>query len=313
MLTEAKQMANLLHSLLWDVTDSCNLRCMHCYNADKYFHRLGRPTGSCVLNTKEALSVVDRIADIGFDHIHLLGGEPLCRPDVLEIIARARARELRVTINTNGTLLNSELNAKLIDQGVAQIVISLDGCCEATNDRIRGAGTFRKVTANILELTEQVHEAHSALVVLIAFTMMKSNLASIVTIPALAAKLGVQMVDMIWLYECGNACLHLEELQPGFDSPQEYLDQAVSKTWSHYPQVGLQLDTRPRFAAYLSRKYGIRIVVNPAIHRCRAGEFSWLLEADGYIHPCGVLSTPFAQAARSSGALPLSWINCARY
>lgn len=303
-------MSDFMHSLLWEVTDHCNLRCKHCYNADKYFRGIGRPPGSNpTLNTDECLSVVDRIADIEFDHIHFLGGEPLHRSDIVDIIARARERGLRVTINTNGTFLDHELNAKLVALGVAQVTVSLDGHDEVTNDSIRGKGVFRKVTGNIHALAEQVREAGSDLMVQMAFVATKNNLESILKIPALAAHLGVELVNIMWMYEYGNARKHLNQLQTGFDLPQEYLERVVVEKWRHYPQVALQLESRPRLATYLSRKHGIRVLVNPATYRCVAGEFWWLLEADGHIHPCGLAANPFPVDARSSGACPLDWIN----
>ena len=302
-------MSTLSKSLLWDVTDQCNLRCTHCYNADKYFHRKDRPGGIKRLDTTEALYVVEKIAQAGFQHIHLLGGEPLCREDLFEIIEHARNHELRVTINTNGTGLTREKNTRLVDLGVSQVTISLDGVDPETNDKIRGKGVFELVTSNIRTLANQVSASYSDLMVSIAFVMIRSNIASIVELPALAHRLGAGLVDLMWLYECGNAQTNVLKLQPGFDLPQQMLEKAIQDEWQRYPQIKLQLDTRPRLAAYLSRKFGVRIIVNPFIHRCVAGDHTWLLEADGHIHPCGSLSTPFADKVHESGKVPKAWIN----
>jgi len=61
--------------VIWDVTSKCNLRCRHCYNADKYFQEQNIPE----LTPAEAEKAIDICAQNRIQHIHLLGGEPLKR------------------------------------------------------------------------------------------------------------------------------------------------------------------------------------------------------------------------------------------
>jgi len=72
-------------TILWDITSKCNLRCRHCYNADKYFSNKEYP----VLNTPQISAVLKKLSLSGFNHIHLLGGEPLVRQDIWDIIREA--------------------------------------------------------------------------------------------------------------------------------------------------------------------------------------------------------------------------------
>ena len=58
-------------NLLWDITNECNLRCIHCYNANA---PAKHSSGFDMIEPKE---IIKQLSNLGFTHIHLLGGEPL--------------------------------------------------------------------------------------------------------------------------------------------------------------------------------------------------------------------------------------------
>jgi len=117
--------------VVWNVTRTCNLRCVHCYSdsfAQKYPGEL---------NLAEARGVVDDLTNFGVPAVLFSGGEPLARPDLLELIEYATGKGLRVTVSTNGTLIDEVVAAKLKALGLTYVGISLDGIGE-TNDLFRG-------------------------------------------------------------------------------------------------------------------------------------------------------------------------------
>jgi MoaA/NifB/PqqE/SkfB family radical SAM enzyme len=117
-----------------DITNSCNLRCKHCYWwLNRTIHR--------ELSADEWRAVArEKFIKNGVVSVSLTGGEPLLRPDVIEaIISEMKWRY--VTIVTNGTL-------PLIDFGVSYF-ISIDGT-ESVHDAIRGVGVYRKVKQNVM-------------------------------------------------------------------------------------------------------------------------------------------------------------------
>jgi radical SAM protein with 4Fe4S-binding SPASM domain len=65
------------------------------------------------------------------------GGEPLVRPDLLELMEYAATSGLRVTLSTNGTLIDEPTAQWLHEIGLTYVGISLDGIGE-TNDLFRG-------------------------------------------------------------------------------------------------------------------------------------------------------------------------------
>ncbi len=116
------------------LTDRCSLRCTYCMPAE------GLPwlPGTALLATPELLRLVGIAVAAGITSVRLTGGEPLLRPDVVEIVAAITNLPTRpeVSLTTNGLRL-PELAPQLADAGLTRVNISLD-----TLDR----DTFRELT-----------------------------------------------------------------------------------------------------------------------------------------------------------------------
>jgi radical SAM protein with 4Fe4S-binding SPASM domain len=104
------------------------------------------------LSTAEVLNFISQIAD-SRPSIYLGGCEPFIRGDLLPILQHLKDLGLWVAFTTNGTLLDSDKNETMVQLGVDQIIFSLDGP-EKIHDEIRGKGVFRRVTANLKELSD---------------------------------------------------------------------------------------------------------------------------------------------------------------
>ena len=87
--------------VIWNLVRRCNLTCKHCYSisADKDF------PGE--LSTEEVFAVMDDLAAFGVPVLILSGGEPLLRPDIFDIAARAKATGFYVGLSSNGTLIDA--------------------------------------------------------------------------------------------------------------------------------------------------------------------------------------------------------------
>jgi radical SAM protein with 4Fe4S-binding SPASM domain len=80
----------------------------------------------------------------------LTGGEPLLRPDIMEIAAHASGLGLMVVMGTNGVLLNDKRVAALQDAGVSAVGISVDSLKGDFHDGFRGApGSWAKTISGI--------------------------------------------------------------------------------------------------------------------------------------------------------------------
>jgi len=118
-----------------NLTRRCNLACAHCY-LDAGTRRGG---GADELTTSESKSIIDQIAALGDGiMVVLTGGEPLLRPDIIDLAAHASALGLMVVMGTNGTLLDDKRVAALKRAGVAAAGISLDSLDPAYHNVFRG-------------------------------------------------------------------------------------------------------------------------------------------------------------------------------
>jgi cyclic pyranopterin phosphate synthase len=125
------------------VTDRCNLRCTYCMPPD-FADWL---PGSHLLTIDELMTVIEVAIDEGVDSIRLTGGEPLLRPDIVEIVRRITSLPTRpkVSLTSNGLRL-AALAQPLRDAGLERVNISLD-----TLDRERFSRlTFRDRLTDVL-------------------------------------------------------------------------------------------------------------------------------------------------------------------
>ncbi|KAG7225150.1 hypothetical protein INR49_014781 [Caranx melampygus] len=126
------------------LTEKCNLRLLHAGGRGKAY-----ATGQ-LLTTSEVLTLARLFVQEGVDKIRLTGGEPLIRPDVLDIIAELRKLEglKTIAVTTNGMNL-ARLLPKLKEAGLDLINISLDSLVPAKFEFIVRRKGFHKVMESI--------------------------------------------------------------------------------------------------------------------------------------------------------------------
>ncbi len=85
--------------------------------------------------------MIDELADLGCRRVTILGGEPLVRHDVPDLIARVRDRGIECTLTSNGVLVKRRIDDL---RRLNLLTLSLDAVGEA-NDAVRGEGVFDAV------------------------------------------------------------------------------------------------------------------------------------------------------------------------
>lgn len=138
------QNKNLPNLMSFAVNDSCNANCSHCsfYNgvADKKRK---------VVNTKQAIKIIKDAQELGVSVIDFVGGEPLLRQDLPEIIASVDKDYSTTTLFTNGWFLNDQV-IELKKSGLDGIYVSLDSADAKSHDKIRKKdGLYKKAVSGI--------------------------------------------------------------------------------------------------------------------------------------------------------------------
>lgn len=117
--------------VVWSITRTCNLRCLHCYADSEPRVYPGE------LTPEECSALLRDLKDFGIPVLLLSGGEPMVHPRFYEIAEEAKTLGLRLTLSTNGTLIDDEAAARLKEIGFGYVGISLDGI-GAAHDFFRG-------------------------------------------------------------------------------------------------------------------------------------------------------------------------------
>ncbi|XP_035530106.1 molybdenum cofactor biosynthesis protein 1 isoform X1 [Morone saxatilis] len=128
------------------LTEKCNLRCQYCMPEEG----VKLTPRSQLLSTSEVLTLARLFVQEGVEKIRLTGGEPLIRPDVLDIISELRKLEglKTIAVTTNGMNL-ARLLPKLKETGLDLINISLDSLVPAKFEFIVRRKGFHKVMEGI--------------------------------------------------------------------------------------------------------------------------------------------------------------------
>jgi len=128
------------------VTDRCNLRCTYCMPAD-FSDWL---PGDHLLSIDEMLEVIEIATEHGIESIRLTGGEPLLRPDLVEIVRRINALPLkpRISLTTNALRL-AALAQPLADAGLERVNVSLDTLDRARFSELTKRDRFADVLSGI--------------------------------------------------------------------------------------------------------------------------------------------------------------------
>jgi cyclic pyranopterin phosphate synthase len=105
------------------LTDRCSLRCNYCMPADF----ADWIPGDHLLTTDELMLVLDVATGMGIEQVRLTGGEPLLRPDVVEVVRRINAlpHAPKISLTSNGLRL-PQLAQQLADAGLERVNVSLD-------------------------------------------------------------------------------------------------------------------------------------------------------------------------------------------
>ena len=140
-----------LNTLYLNPTKYCNLCCRHCWIAPPVKDKLIGEDDE--MSIDETIAIIAEAIKLGLTAVKLTGGEPLLREDLEKLLEYCYKKNIKVTIETNGTLVTKEMAGMLETFRVSHISVSLDSSQEEAHDRFRGKkGAFAKAIEGIKNL-----------------------------------------------------------------------------------------------------------------------------------------------------------------
>lgn len=275
--------------VVWDVTYACNLHCKHCYAT------AGKPWND-ELTTEEAKRAIDIFDRAGVTIIAFSGGEPLVRPDIMELVRYAADKGIYVAMATNGTLITKKKAKEMKDAGVQFVQISLDGIDAETHDEFRGVkGAFDKTVQGIKNSVAE------GFFVEISTTVTRYNYKQLPDIIQFGEDLGANWFMAYNFVPTGRG----KEIFEMDLSPDER-EEAIKMLWGEL-RKGRKinvLSTAPQFARvalqheegesqkvvpthfYNPKLAGQLVDLAEFIGGCGAGRFYMSMRANGDLQPC---------------------------
>ena len=180
-------------------TNACNLACATCVR-----HAWDEPEGfmewatfqSLVDTLVESAEVGDAAAETAAETVAFMGlGEPLLHSRFLDMVRLVKERGLRAEVTTNALLLDEAMAAGLLEAGLDQLVVSIDGASAEAFGRVRSGASLDRVVENVRRL----HDGRGpnfgpGTRIGIEFVAMRSNVAELPGLGRLAAQIGATFI-----------------------------------------------------------------------------------------------------------------------
>jgi radical SAM protein with 4Fe4S-binding SPASM domain len=166
----------------------CNLKCEMCNH--------WRETREPPVPAERFKEVIHELGELGTGKIHISGGEPMLRPQIPEFVELASSLGIKVTMTTNGTLVDKTKAKRLVEGGLRGVNISIDSPIRKMHEKIRGVeGSFKATTRAVALFQRYRHKGK--LSVRINTVVSRTNYQTLESLPDLAHELGADGINLI--------------------------------------------------------------------------------------------------------------------
>ncbi len=250
--------------VLLQVTNRCNMRCSFC----DFWPNGARPEDELTLDDYRRLS--DELRRLGRFLVSVEGGEPLVRPDLVEIVRALGAWHLP-TLFTNGWFVTPELARALWDAGLEQVGVSIDFPDAARHDGKRGPPGATERAWRAVELLRDA-APHGGKQVHVMTVVMESNWRDLEPLLAQSAARGVG--HALTLLSTGG----FRRGAGGPDAlPAPEAGPALTALWDRFPHLRFFREYFARTEAFLAGR---------PMPTCRAGQQTFNVDHLGNVAAC---------------------------
>ncbi len=225
--------------LLAELTHRCPLGCPYCSNPIALEQRTGE------LDTATWARVFGEAAALGVLQVHLSGGEPGARRDLVEIVAAAHAAGLYGNLITSGVGLTAATLGKLSEAGLDHVQISIQDSVPASADRIAGYdGAFARKNALANEVVRL------GLLLTVNVVVHRANIVRIPAMVELALGLGASRVEIAHVQYYGWALRNRTALMPERDQVTRAAAQVEELRRAHHGRIVIDAVVPDYYARY---------------------------------------------------------------
>ncbi len=256
----------------WNLTKRCNLKCGHCYLDSTELD------GKTDISTEKAYEIIDSIASLSPGAMLILtGGEPLLRPDIFNLAARAADSGLTPVLGTNGTLIDSVMAEQIKASKIKGVGLSLDSATPLFHDSFRALdGAWAKT----LKAAELLHAR--SMDFQLQFTVMRENMQELQAVIELAIATKARAVNIFFLVCTGRGSDRTDL------TPEQY-EEALNLVAKAEIKYRGRLMVRARCAPHILRiteEMGNKTSLAGATAGCIAADGYLRIAPDGGLTPC---------------------------
>ena len=254
-----------LFSVHIDVTNQCNLHCIHCY------HPFDEYTFSNNLTLGEIKRIIDEAFSLGVFRVTISGGEPFLRNDIYDILEYISGKEMIIDVFTNATLINDDVVKRLELYNIKEVGISLYYTRPDVHEAITSSQSYSSTHYAIKMFREHNFE------VKLKCILMKRNIEHYRELIDFSREMGCSLVLDFEITPKLNGDSSPTELALGFEDI-----------------LNLSLDDSTKF--YVSAPEVLSSDGSP----CNAGKYSLYISSTGNIYPCVSLQVNLGNTRHNS-------------
>ncbi len=231
--------------VFWNITYNCNLKCKHCYINAGLPELIKKE-----LSLEKLISISDQIVEHGIPLVVFTGGEPLASKKfwiVAEHLSRERGYT-RLSLSTNGTLIDERVANRLRELGFRYVGVSLDSLRPEVHDTFRGVrGAWERAVEGMR------NSVKAGLPTGLRVTITRENIWEIPDMIGFSASLGLQRVSIYLLDTIGRAAEEVN-LLPRPSDIKKLIDLLIEKAIEYQDVLEILL-VRMNFAGiYIADK-----------------------------------------------------------
>jgi radical SAM protein with 4Fe4S-binding SPASM domain len=211
-----------------DPVNYCVLRCPLCPTGQG---TLGRPAGK--LRLVHYKSIIDMIYPYTY-YLDLFNwGEPFLHPNIIEFIRYASQRDIMVRISSNMNVFSEELAVGVVQAGLTDLVVDVDGATQETYELYRRGGNLDMLIDHVRMVVSAKKRLRSVTPLINARMLVtRKNEHQVGDVRALVESAGVELFSVTPIFIQSDSQSDAEEWLPQDSSYLAYADRAdVKNTW----------------------------------------------------------------------------------